>query len=471
MIGSIQHLKPTLVSKGSTSKQAEAEASHKRSLDEVNRSSSDHSMGNAKDEPQKVSESDIRRNPGAPNASKPSSEKGEEMTMKHHAEGLPGDFPETIFTPNAFALFRLTFEAACHASDTTHSQQRKLLLRHIKHQAQAAVKRIPSEWSNDEIMDYIEQRVKGAAGEPSTAVPAGTPGDVTTSVTAESTPPEPEPTTSPPVSNPHGMAIPTRRTDDFPHISEYWYLYRMLNAKCKSHLDDSGRHREMSDVILSLAQFVKENGRGTQWEEKQLTATPMNGILSRRVIDCAIDALNANIPSAPPPEAKAGRDLEVGIDNSCRRPDTRRVTLDDEETSDPPPSIQRSAKPQKKKVGLRKCACNHSHLPSLVRPNADEFERQRAIQAERRKRKKITAEEQRVKQNRLQIKRLTERLDNCEVQLRARSLLSANAKLYVNRGSQDPMPSDLQCNIDPLPHYSEFTDMPQPPRPRWTACM
>ena len=81
-----------------------------------------------------------------------------DMAESNHGQVL--DYPESIFTPDSFELFRITFEAACANSEAEPAKQRKVLLRQLRQQARAVLMRIPDTWSVRNILDHFEQLVK-----------------------------------------------------------------------------------------------------------------------------------------------------------------------------------------------------------------------------------------------------------------------------------------------------------------------
>ena len=76
------------------------------------------------------------------------------------AEEAPLAYPDTIFTPEAFEMFRITFEAACYSSEADATKQRNVLLRQLRHQARAVLMRIPEDWSVKQILDHFQQLVQ-----------------------------------------------------------------------------------------------------------------------------------------------------------------------------------------------------------------------------------------------------------------------------------------------------------------------
>ena len=80
--------------------------------------------------------------------------------MAEHNEGQALDYPDSIFTPDSFELFRITFEAACANSEAEPAKQRKVLLRQLRQQARAVLMRIPEAWSVKHILDHFQQLVQ-----------------------------------------------------------------------------------------------------------------------------------------------------------------------------------------------------------------------------------------------------------------------------------------------------------------------
>lgn len=80
--------------------------------------------------------------------------------MAENNDGQALDYPDSIFTPDSFELFRITFEAACANSEAEPAKQRKVLLRQLRQQARAVLMRIPEEWSVRCILDHFQQLVQ-----------------------------------------------------------------------------------------------------------------------------------------------------------------------------------------------------------------------------------------------------------------------------------------------------------------------
>lgn len=397
--------------------------------------------------------SDIQRKGKADRAAKPTGEKegdGDSKTnTQRKASRLEFDFPDTIFTPCAFAVFRVAFEQACHHSTAPQSQQRKVLLRHIKKQTDAAVKRIPDAWDTKEILDFIGSRVRGDVGRPPLTFEEKL-ANQGTWMTRE----QPERTLhrdSPDETTSNATDSGLDDSDQRSHSStakpsEYQYLYRMLNPACQRYLDET----QTANAIANIAKFAEQHGKGTQWDVTQPPDASPSQSICRRVVDEAIDIMLRSTPSTPQPRETDPPHSKVGADRSCRSSgDSSNNGVSDIGTIfDRDLITQLMSK-------LEECQRHFTPNPEV---NAND------------QRSRTAADTQRQKEDRVKILKLRRRLQECELRLRARYQQHPNARPFVGHHSLRQPHANAACRPLMAPSQGKQGNMQQPPPPRWAAC-
>ena len=225
-----------------------------------------------------------------------------------HAMSL--DFPETIFTPESFDLFRIAFEAACASSDADEKRQRRILMRHLRRQTKHALSTFPESWTPKQILNHLqtaieqdadakahaaasEARIRKAEQERDDAM-NGTECAYTKFGTTLS-------------KEEHDKAMlyyleytSMESVHRYHHRTEdYDFLLSLLNPYCAGYVVSQDKQLTVMSVIRLVRQYVEKHGRGSHWNNALSPQDPGYDRNRRRNFDDLLSRMHNAVESNP----------------------------------------------------------------------------------------------------------------------------------------------------------------------------
>lgn len=348
------------------------------------------------------------------------------------ASALQLDYPETIFSPQAFSHFRHTFEAACQDSDADEGRQRKVLIRQLQEQTNAALQRIPSDWNATHILDHFENQIQADAAVKQQALAGDESMNGQDQRNAQPTHDNQPPADQSPVSRGQPTMI-LRTTLPAPNIyegqqqrneytkfanrtREYDYLFSILNEDCKAYVIARDSKYTLLNVLQLVRQYVKENGRGTQWKSDLPPYDVSYQPERQRMFDQVMDELIGAVNNAENDQQRQAAKQAVNRNAPSESDSGHCGEVSDTDTHDSMPMLisPDSAPASDSKDGTEQQP-TPEHRDS---PSAETDIKQVKLNARRRPKKaKVNAEVMKQQTEKLRLKRLMQRIRRCERQL------------------------------------------------------